>query len=294
MIWLQIASFAGMKLKVNNWFLVLTGLFVLSGYFYKILLVYGAVLWHEMAHAIAARMAGLKVREVELLPFGGVARINCLNETGIRKEILISAAGPLASLVLAAVSYVGMAYCKDWLEVWQFFYKVNIVLALFNLLPALPLDGGRIARACLNTIYDYKKATVITVKLSRVISFLLFAWVLYTYCFINEINLTFIIGAIFIYMAANAEIVFAGFRTMRMLANKKEQLNSRGFMPTIHFTVADKMMVQDVISLFAPDAYHIVLVINHERMTCCGMLTETQIWDRLQEKGVRVSISQFL
>ncbi|CUH97453.1 hypothetical protein P22_3583 [Propionispora sp. 2/2-37] len=291
---MQIIRLFGIKLKVNNWFFVLTVLFVLSGYLYKILLVYGAVLWHELAHAITARAAGLKVREVELLPFGGVARISSLNETGIRKEFLISAAGPLASLVLAAVSYIGMTYSKDWLEGWQFLYKVNIVLVLFNLLPALPLDGGRIMRACLNTVFDYKKATMITVKLSRGISLFLLIWVLYTYCFRNEINLTFIIGAIFIYMAANVEIVFAGFRTMRMLANKKEQLNSRGFLPTNHFTVADKMLVQDVIRLFVPEAYHIVLVIDPERMTYCGTLTETQIWDRLTEKGVSVSISQFL
>lgn len=291
---LRIGCFRGIKLKLNNWFLIVLLLFILAGLSSKITLLFSAVLWHELAHAIAAHIAGLKVREIELLPFGGVAKIDCLNEAGTRSEMFISFAGPAASLALAACCYLAIQMTITWQEVLLFYYYVNLVLAVFNLLPALPLDGGRALRAYLSSHYGYKKATAVTIKISKLVSAgLLFGAFLY-YLYLNEINLTFIVSGIFIYVASRKEAIITGFRTMRILAGKKARLTSRGLMPTIHFTVIEQIPVQELIHNFGPNEYYVVLIVQQDKLKYRGMLTETEIWEQLPEKGLHVPIGHFL
>ncbi|HWQ60771.1 MAG TPA: M50 family metallopeptidase, partial [Negativicutes bacterium] len=87
---------AGVQLILNNWFLALIVLFAFAGLAGKVLAVFAAVLWHEAAHAAAAAALGYRVREIELLPFGGVARIERADTAGAASEIIMAAAGPLA------------------------------------------------------------------------------------------------------------------------------------------------------------------------------------------------------
>ena len=109
--------------------------------------MFASVLWHELAHVAAALALGYRVREIELLPFGGVARIDNIGEAGAINEIVVAAAGPLASLVMAAVLHFTAVQVPALAFGLEFYFEVNIMLALFNLLPGLPLDGGRILRA---------------------------------------------------------------------------------------------------------------------------------------------------
>ena len=113
-----------------------------------VLLLYVSVLVHELAHCVVARGFGLPVRRVLLYPLGGYSEIEKEPQTPAR-EALISGAGPAISLVLAAVGYelakvVSTGLPHDLIE--QVFVA-NLIVGIFNLLPGLPLDGGRIFRA---------------------------------------------------------------------------------------------------------------------------------------------------
>ena len=113
-----------------------------------VVLLYASVLVHELAHCVVARRFGLPVRRVLLYPLGGYSEIE--QEPGSPgREALISAAGPIVSLALAGIGYVvakalpgGLVYQL----IAQLFYA-NLIVGIFNLLPGLPLDGGRIFRA---------------------------------------------------------------------------------------------------------------------------------------------------
>ena len=120
---MRVGKIAGIQLILNKWFIILIILFALAGMGSKVVLVFSAVLWHELAHALVALMLGFKVREVELLPFGGVARIEGLGAVGSRDDIMIAAAGPASSLVLAAIAYTGMLYAGKYSDVWEFYYR---------------------------------------------------------------------------------------------------------------------------------------------------------------------------
>ena len=113
-----------------------------------VLLLYVSVLVHELAHCVVARAFGLPVRRVLLYPLGGYSEIEQEPPTPAR-EALISGAGPAISLALAGIGYVLAQVVSTGLPhlvISQLFFA-NLIVGIFNLLPGLPLDGGRIFRA---------------------------------------------------------------------------------------------------------------------------------------------------
>ena len=290
---MRAGKIAGVQIILNNWFLGLLGLFVLVGMGGKVLGVFGAVLWHELSHAVTAITLGYRVREIELLPFGGVARIERLGEAGAASELVMAAAGPAASLVMAAAIYFAMPYFPEWMEELNFYFTVNMTLALFNLLPALPLDGGRMARALLTSRLGYGKATKIVVRFGNLLSFGLIVATGIEFWQFSSVNLSFLFAAVFLYVAAKTELKIAGFRSMRVLAQKKAELSARGVMPTIHYTALSGAMARDIVRLFGPEQYYIVLVVN-DTFRVERVLTETEIWEGLPERGINATVGEFL
>lgn len=116
--------------------------------------LFASVVAHELSHSLVARRYGMEMRGITLFIFGGVAEMD-EEPPSPRGEFMMAAAGPLASLVVAAIAYG--VYWVGELATWPvaatavFWYLalINVVLAIFNLIPAFPLDGGRLARAVL-------------------------------------------------------------------------------------------------------------------------------------------------
>ena len=141
---------------------------------------FSCLLAHEMGHALAARRLRVRVEEITLWLLGGVARMRGDDITA-RSELRIAVAGPAVSLVVAAACLGGgwvlssslsrdvMGGIVSWLG------RINLALALFNLIPAFPMDGGRIMRSLLWRRMDRRRATRIAVRAGRGFAFLLIA-----------------------------------------------------------------------------------------------------------------------
>jgi Zn-dependent protease len=144
--------------------------------------LFGCVLLHEFGHILMARRFGIATPDVILLPIGGVARLQRIPEEP-RQELLIAIAGPLVTLAIAMVLWI-------WLRatggpvVWPgqegeptglaaMLLYANVVLLLFNLVPAFPLDGGRVLRALLSTRMSHVKATRIAATAGQVLAMVL-------------------------------------------------------------------------------------------------------------------------
>lgn len=116
------------------------------------LAISASILVHELAHSVVARAYGLPVRRIVLFILGGVSQIE-REAPSPRSEYLVALAGPLSSVVLAGVlAAVGRALNPGIVDVpgaWGWFATINLILALFNLLPAFPMDGGRLVRSAL-------------------------------------------------------------------------------------------------------------------------------------------------
>jgi Zn-dependent protease len=123
-----------------------------------LLLVFLCVLLHEFGHILMARRFGIPTPEVLLSPIGGIARLARMPEEP-RQELLVALAGPAVTLLIAAALGGWLAWRGELVDVWAFdpgharmavdVYRVNLILLAFNLLPAFPMDGGRVLRSLL-------------------------------------------------------------------------------------------------------------------------------------------------
>lgn len=151
-------NIAGISVRIHPLFWLLIGLGALAGRFWELLVLFGILGIHELGHAFMARALLWKVESVELLPFGGVARMDQSREVPLYQEFLVVMAGPLMNLLMAPLAY--LMYSAGWWDVYwaQYFVMVNLLLAGFNLLPIYPLDGGRLVGLLLLAVQPYLRA----------------------------------------------------------------------------------------------------------------------------------------
>ena len=180
------------------------------------LLLFACVLAHEFGHIFVARAFGVPTPDVTLLPIGGVARLARIPEKPT-EELLIAIAGPLVNVVIAygVVLLMGAHLSPQRLAVMDSssvsmadrLAAVNLFLALFNMIPAFPMDGGRVLRALLAIRLGHLRATEIAAKIGQLVAFALG----FIGLFGNPI-LVFI--AIFVYLAASSEAQLVAIRAM--------------------------------------------------------------------------------
>ena len=143
------------------------------------LFFFASVVFHELSHALVALRNHIPVKSITLFIFGGVAQIAREAERP-RVEALIALAGPFSSLLLAGAFYLIYLFVGSLSEkvgaVAGWLALINVSLAVFNMLPGFPLDGGRVFRSIVWTITsDYRKATIISAWVGRGIAYLMIA-----------------------------------------------------------------------------------------------------------------------
>ena len=178
----RVGRIADIDVYVHSTFLLLLGWVLLQHYLAHgdpaeaigglafILALFGIVVLHELGHALAARRYGIRTRDITLLPIGGVARLERMPEDP-RQELVVALAGPAVNVALAAGLFLALALGRGPAPVGEVAHVgggvldqllwVNVSLAVFNLLPAFPMDGGRVLRAVLALRLDYVRATQI-------------------------------------------------------------------------------------------------------------------------------------
>jgi len=189
----RVATMAGIGIYVHVTFLLLIFFAGWKGYSVQqkasdalwyiafTLTLFFIVVLHELGHALAARRYGIGTRDITLLPIGGVARLERMPEKP-RQELVVALAGPAVNVVLAILIGAGMMLAARFssgeqvLSAGRGFITgllyVNIVLVVFNLLPAFPMDGGRVLRALLAIRMDYVRATQIAANIGQGMAFI--------------------------------------------------------------------------------------------------------------------------
>jgi Zn-dependent protease len=175
-----------------------------------ILALFVCVLLHEFGHSLVAQRLGLEVPDITLLPIGGLARLKVLPEKPV-DEVKIAIAGPLVNIVLAPIFFavaflLGTDQSVNVLErggtagqVLFFLGLINVFLAVFNLIPAFPMDGGRVLRGLLATRVGPVRATDIASAVGQ-----FFAFVFFIFGLLSG-NLLLALIAVFIFFGASGE-----------------------------------------------------------------------------------------
>jgi Zn-dependent protease/CBS domain-containing protein len=202
------------------------------------------VLLHEFGHSLVAMRYGYEIESITLWLFGGVARFTEMPEDW-RQELTIAIAGPIVSLGLGVVAYLGFLLLPTALDPVKFVVGylalTNVVLAVFNMLPGFPMDGGRVLRALLARSRPHAQATKIAAEVGKIFAFLLGIFGLFT-------NLFLIALAFFIYIGASSEaqqtVMKAAFEgvTVADVMTRREELHTVGTDTSVA-ELLDRMLV---------------------------------------------------
>ncbi len=258
-----------------------------------ILLLFVCVVLHELAHSLVAMQFGTEVKEIVLLPLGGMARMERIPERPYQ-ELLMAIAGPIASGLIGVILGVATLFFVPhslrrmieeaivgtgdlrWAYVLPALAGANLFLAGFNLIPAFPMDGGRVLRALLATIMPYGRATAIAVTVGQGL-----AWLIGLYGLL-QFDIVAILVAILVYVGAGQEgrmvqvkVALAGLRVRQVFSR-----HARSISPTAPLGQAVDMTLEGFQADFP--------VCDEQRLV--GMLTRSDVLVGLKEHGPQVPV----
>ncbi|HEV8491261.1 MAG TPA: site-2 protease family protein, partial [Candidatus Angelobacter sp.] len=287
----KIGSVAGIGIYMHATFLILLGWLGLSHYLVRhnwqdalngigfILCLFGIVVLHELGHALMARRYGIRTRDITLLPIGGVARLDRIPEKPMQ-ELFVALAGPAVNVLLAgllagalALGH-GLAAMTDVKllggDLLTNLLWVNVSLAVFNLLPAFPMDGGRVLRALLAMRMERERATDIAARIGQAM-----AWVFGFVGFFTNPFLIFI--ALFVWMGAAQEASLVQMKSALsgISVGKVMIKNCHALAPHDSLGVA----VEHIVS----GCQHDFAVVEENRLV--GVLTRADLLDGLARHG---------
>lgn len=286
----RIARVAGIEIRVHlTFFLLLLWLGVVyhqaggwpqvtSGLGFLVAL-FGCVLLHELGHALAARLFGIRTPDITLLPIGGLARLERMPEKPWQ-EIVVALAGPavnvvIAGLILAALP-AGQVLDPQVLaaptgSLLPKLAVVNLLLVVFNLVPAFPLDGGRVLRALLALFLPYARATRVAARIGQGLAFVFgFLGLLY--------NPWWVFLALFIFFGAASEASAA------QLNDLARHLTVRDAMMTDLVTLRDDATVDTAVETLLRTAQHEFPVLDPAGRFR-GVLTRNAMFGALKNSG---------
>jgi stage IV sporulation protein FB len=245
-----------------------------------ILAIFACVVAHEFGHALAARRYGIETPDITLLPIGGVARLERMPEKP-GQEIVVALAGPAVNVVIALVLVVIVGARVDATALAALdnpatnlavqLASINVFLVVFNMIPAFPMDGGRVLRALLALRYDRVRATNIAARIGQGLAFV--------FGFLGLMgNPLLIFIAIFVYIAASAEAQSTD------LIDVSRQLGVRDAMITRFEALAPDATVDDGVKCLLRTTQHEFPVVDGAGRLR-GVLTRNAIIQALSRSG---------
>ncbi len=293
----DIGKIAGIRLTVHWTFLIL--LVWIFFIYYRIegsvqqalmgvvfiLMLFVCVLLHELGHSLTARRYGIGTKLITILPIGGLAQLERMPEEPAH-ELWVAAAGPAVNVVIALVLYLVLQLTGHWpdpsmleeaagnigrLGFGFYLFTANVVLVLFNLIPAFPMDGGRMLRALLAFRMSRARATQIAASIGQ---FLAIAFVFFGFF----VNFWLVFIGIFIYLGAGAE---SRFETTK---SALDGIYVRDVLMTSFKTVSSHDTLGHVVDLLLDGTQTEFLVLEHGEVV--GVVTRTDLVRGLAQFGM--------
>lgn len=257
------------------------------------LLVFTLVIGHELAHLLVGKAYGIRVTGLEIFPLGGVALCEDVFEGRKREETFMALAGPFFNALL-----LFGAEALRWQGLWQGrwagdFIRYNFWLAAFNLIPVLPLDGGRVVRALFSGSFGFVKTTKALARAGQWLGagLAVLALAVWAQSGLREGLLFFFFLAGFFWLAGSKEVASARVTFLRQLTHKKEDLVRRGLMPSRWLTVHSEVPLVRVVEELTPDTYALVSLASPE-FGSAGTLTETEILEGMIREGIHYPVGK--
>lgn len=294
---LHVGTFGGTEVRLHATFLLLVGLLgwvTLANHgpaaaldtVAFIITIFLCVLLHEFGHVLAARRFGIQTADVTLLPIGGLARLERMPRKP-SQELVVALAGPAVNvaiflLLLPFLNIVPDADLRyDFLRA-PFLERLaywNLIMVVFNMIPAFPMDGGRVLRAGLAFFMEYATATRVAATIGQAIA--VFAGMFFLFVVGNPVI---VIIAIFIFLGAGQEAAYVSDQ------EALRGLRVQDAMLTEFRTLRQDAVLKDAVDLLLSGTQHDFPVMNTEGQVH-GMLTRTSLISGLAQHGPQQAVT---
>jgi stage IV sporulation protein FB len=271
-----------------TFFLVLCGAGIYYGNLLTVILLWLALLIHETAHFFFAELFGYQVQEFKLTPFGGCMVIDALMAVDPMAEFVISAAGPLTNfLMVGGVGYLGLLDIKNpWLDSWG---QWNWLLGAVNLLPAAPLDGGRMLHALFKRSVPVRTGMMLAKAIGRFVGGLMITIGIIRFS-TDRPGMLYILTGIFILYNVNNYQSPKMDSFWRMSEKRKKTFSIKGYATLKALLVKGDMLIRDILKRYGGDELLIFLIDNPEGVQ---LVTEEKAWELLIDKGYDATFKDF-
>lgn len=242
---------------------------------------------HETAHILNAKMCDVEIDGIEILPFGITMRVaqNCIKDT--MAEIKIATAGPVSNFLIAYFIYgfYDGTY-KDYI------ITTSLVMGIFNLIPALPLDGGRILRALLVRKLGHIRAANVSVNISYFLGFLIFAAGLYA-LYITKFNFSFLLIGGFLVANITEERKNANMIIMNDILYSRKKLAQKGVSQADVLVAEQNRSAKSILKMLSYDRYFVINILD-SHMGIIKTVTETELIEAMAIYGMNISMKKIV
>ncbi|WP_258525647.1 M50 family metallopeptidase [Paenibacillus sp. YN15] len=257
-------KWGGVEYRLHPLFLILMLFSVWTGYFAEMLTLFGVVTIHELGHVAAARAYGWRIRRVQLLPFGGVAEMEESANVPAKEEMVVALCGPLQNVWMAVFA----AAMLEWgpgqtADYWAYFLQANLMIGLFNLLPVLPLDGGKLVLGAFSYLFSYHRVLSAVLHTSLLLSLCMVIAALARYA-AGGVHLNLLAIGLFLFFSNWYSIKHLPYQFFRFLISREascSRMKQAGQPPHMLVVPYDQEPVQ-VLRRFKRERHHLLYIVD--------------------------------
>jgi stage IV sporulation protein FB len=290
---LHLIKFLGIAFRFHPLFIMIMISSVVTGYFIELITLFGIVFVHEMGHVAAAKGFGWKIIDIRFLPFGGVATVDEQGKNSAWEEMIVAAAGPLQNGIM-----IGLTLMMQGLGFWDaewgaYFIQANLFIGLFNLLPILPLDGGKIMQSLLSLWLNYYHVIVSCTWISLIISILVVGVSIVQFNTVG-IQLNLLMVGLFLLFSNGYHLRNIPFLYIRFLMNREFRVKSmmaRGIVaqPII---VRQTKYIGEIVRMLRRERYHLIYIINDQGVVQAVLPEQQIIHKYFTENSAKSAVSE--
>jgi stage IV sporulation protein FB len=248
-----------------------------------------AIVIHESGHILMAKCMGITIESIDIMPCGGAIHMASFFKLSLHDEVILCLAGPVANLFSAMICSVIINLGLPVNGFLSLFMAISMGLCLFNLFPALPLDGGRVLRAALARSMPIKKAGKVAALVGYTLGAGLFACGLYV-AIHGEYNIMLFIMSYFVVVGAKEEQKNIAYALMKSISRKNQLVMQNGCIENKRLTVYGDILLSQVIKNFSSGKLHHLTIVD-ENMAVIGYLTEKEVIEGATVRGSQIKIA---